>query len=402
MLGIAIGLYSLLLNLHLLDLGLSEDQIGTISSFGSIVMGVVAIPCGMLAGRFGRKRLLVLGLALMACGYAVFAAGEELGLLILAQFLQAVGLTMLVTTEIQLLYSYSKSRKEETQGFSLLFAIFTLFMGVGTLAGGYLPGWIGGFSTGYQGTLFVAAGFMMAGAMCRWFLLPKESLPPKPLEGKGAGKRHAAFIRDGNKRRWRLPGKAVWIFCGMNLLIGIAAAFTEPLLNVIVKFRLGWGAESISLLLTLNGFGQFLSSFLLPPLLDRLGFRMTYRLVFAANLITTLVLAAAMPAGMFSILLLAKGGAFIMLTNMVQTHSMSVLPEQERNVYAGLRHVIRSMGGSAAIYLTGVLLSGRHYGLPFLFAGLAVGAGCVYYEKWVKPLLAAGLDDAEKGQGARP
>jgi MFS transporter, DHA1 family, multidrug resistance protein len=388
-LGIGIGLYTLLLNLHLLALGLDEGQIGAISSFGVICMGVASILCGILANRFGRKRLLVLGLVFMAAGYAVFALGTVIWVLVLAQLLQAVGLALLVTTEVQLLYSYSKSKKEETQGFSMLFAIYTLFMGIGTLAGGYLPRFLGGTSTGYQWTLLTAGGFVLAAAMARLLLLPDE--PKRDGAGEGSAKVH---------RGLRMPGRAVWIFCGMNFLIGIAASLTEPFQNVIIKFRLGWSDESVSFLLTLNGFVLFLSSFLMPPLLERLGFRTTYRLVFAVNLFSTFILAASMSSGMFSILLLAKGGAFIMLNNMMLTHTMSVLPEEDRNSYAGLRQVIRSIGGSAAIYVAGILLSDKHYGMPFLFAALFLAAGWIYYERWVKPLLADSLADNGEGLGS--
>lgn len=393
MLGIGIGIYTLLLNLHLLALGLNEEQIGAISSFGTVCLGVASIPVGLLANRFGRKKLLVAGLALMACGYAVFAIGTQLRIMVLAQLLQSVGLSMLVTTEIQLLYSYSKSKKEETQGFSMLFAVFTLFMGIGTLGGGYLPRLLGGSSTSYQWTLLVAAGFALAAGTARLLLLPKEIPAVKPertdpsADGEAGG------------RRLRLPGRAVWIFCGLNFLIGITASFTEPFLNVIVKFRLDWPDEAVSLLLTLNGIALFFSSFLMPPLLERLGFRRTYTLVFAANLITTLALASVMPSGMFTVLLLSKNSAFIMLNNMILTHTMSVLPERERNAYAGLRQVIRSVGSSGAVFAAGIFLSGRHYGLPFLSASMFLAAGWLYYQKWVKPLFAAGLADNGEGLG---
>lgn len=393
MLGIGIGLYSLLLNLHLLELGLTEGQMGGISSFGTIVMGATSIPCSILAGRFGRKRLLVLGLVLMATGYAIFAAGTELWMMAAAQLVQSTGISLLITTEIQLLYSYSHSKREETQGFSMLFAVYTLFTGVGTFAGGYLPGWLGGVTTDYQWTLVVAGGFILAAASTRYWLLPAETqdgrkrLPPTSDQVKP-------------KRSWlRLPSRAVLILAVMNCLIGMAAAFTEPLLNVIIKFRLGWSDESISVLLTLNGLVLFISSFVVPPLLERIGFRWTYTLVFIGNLLTTFLLAAAMPAGMFSIVLLAKGSAFIMLNNLMLTHSMSVLPEEERNSYAGWRQVIRSAGSSLATFAAGLMLAGKQYGLPFLMAGMLITAGFLFYHRWVKPIFAAGLEEPETEKG---
>lgn len=53
--GIGIGLYSLVLNLHLLSKGLKEDQVGALVSVGILIMGILAIPVSLLANRYGRK-----------------------------------------------------------------------------------------------------------------------------------------------------------------------------------------------------------------------------------------------------------------------------------------------------------------------------------------------------------
>ena len=53
--GIGIGLYTLVLNLHLLFRGLREDEIGALVSMGILIMGVLAIPVSLLANRTGRK-----------------------------------------------------------------------------------------------------------------------------------------------------------------------------------------------------------------------------------------------------------------------------------------------------------------------------------------------------------
>lgn len=392
LLGIGLGIATLLLNLHLLALGLAETQLGAISSVGNICMGVVSIPCGLLANRFGRKRLLVLGLGLMGAGYGAFAFATGLWLLFAAQIMQSVGMCLLVTTEIQLLYSYSVSRQEETRGFSMLFAVFTLFMGIGTLAGGFLPRLLGGARTDYQWSLLAAGLCILACGLFRLALLPQEQAAP-------AAAKEPSTV-DGSsrvRRKLRLPGKAVWIFCTMNFLLAASINFVEPFQNVIVKFRMDWPDTMVSLLLTLNGLAQFIGSFLMPVCLERLGIRRTYRLVFAANLLGTLLLAAAVPPAAFSILLLIRGGATVVSNNLVLTHTMSVTSEEERNAYAGIRQVTRSIGASAAIYSAGFLLAGKHYALPFLGGGILLALSWIFFRLWVEPLIEAGMAQKEKG-----
>lgn len=51
--GIAVGIFSLVLNLHLLAAGVSETQIGRMNSVSTLLAGAVAVPGGWLAGKMG-------------------------------------------------------------------------------------------------------------------------------------------------------------------------------------------------------------------------------------------------------------------------------------------------------------------------------------------------------------
>ena len=108
LLGISIGLFILVFNLHLLELGINEAQIGEITSIGTLVIGILAVPSGLLANRFGRKRLLVSGLFLMGIGYGGFGISEQYLTLLFFQIITSIGITLLITSEIQLLFYYSR------------------------------------------------------------------------------------------------------------------------------------------------------------------------------------------------------------------------------------------------------------------------------------------------------
>lgn len=388
-LGIGIGLYSLLLNLHLLAAGVNEAVIGTITSAGSLVMGAIAVPCGLLANRIGRKRLLVSGVALMGIGYAMFAAGQAVWLFYAAQIMQTIGLTLLVTTEVQLLFHYSGSKREETQGFSLLFASYTLFSGVGMLLGGYLPEWVGGRLTRYDYSLLVAALVMLLGAAMRGLFLPKEQNVRPPIVKPQREERTAML---------RLPGRPLWVLAVVNLIIGGAFAFLDPFLNVIVKFRLGWSDEATSLLLTLNGICLFAGSIMMPVVLERWGLVRTYAVVFAVNIGLALALSMTLPAAVFSGLLVIRGGCFVLLNNLILSHSMSALPEGERNLFAGMRSVFRSIGVSAATYAAGVILARKQYALPFLLTSLTLLACMAIFFTMARPILIAGLQEEKSSE----
>lgn len=57
--GISLGIYGMVYNLHLLDLGFSEADIGEIVSSGTLVMGIMSIPAIFMANKIGRKKCLI-------------------------------------------------------------------------------------------------------------------------------------------------------------------------------------------------------------------------------------------------------------------------------------------------------------------------------------------------------
>ncbi|WP_372632700.1 MFS transporter, partial [Cohnella sp.] len=171
--GIGIGMYALVLNLHLLSQGLKTDQVGTLASIGILIMGVSAIPVSLLANRLGRKRLLAVGAGFVAAGSLTYAVSESFGYFLAAQTLVSVGLTLVETTEVQLLFRYCANRKEETRAYSLMFAVFTAFTGAGMLAAGDLAGG-GGDGGAYRTPLLLSAAILLSLGVLRAVWLPSE------------------------------------------------------------------------------------------------------------------------------------------------------------------------------------------------------------------------------------
>ncbi|MCF6093434.1 MFS transporter [Microaerobacter geothermalis] len=378
LLGVGIGLFSLVLNLHLLAVGLDEEKIGEITSIGMLIVGAAAIPTGLLANRTGRKKILVTGLIMMGLGYTLFGLGTSYMVFLSAQVILSLGISSLVTSEIQLLFHYSRSKKEETQAYSILFAVFTLFTGVGTLLGGFIPNWLGGVTSIYQSSVLVAAGFFFLAALLRGILLPKENLKLANEEGK--------VVKKPPTTRGRL-GKPVWIFSIYTFISGITFAFIGPFNNVIIKFRFDWSDERVSVMLTATGVFLFLGSLLTPYVLERWGIRRTYFRVYLLNILLAWLLFFTIPILLFVFFWLFRNGSFMLLNNLIESQAMSAVDEQERNLFAGIRSVSRSVGTAISTYLSGVILAMKNYQLPFLLTAGVLLFGYLYFIIWVRPIL---------------
>ncbi|MFD0588975.1 MFS transporter [Paenibacillus sp. GCM10027627] len=403
--GIGIGLYTLVLNYHLLAMGIGEAKIGAIASTGILVLGALAIPLSMLANRIGRKPILVSGVLLIGSGVYLFSAGDELIHFYCAQIMVSIGFACIETTEVPLLFSYSRSRREETQVFSLMFAVFTMFVGGGTLLAGLIPEWIssGGEGSPYKPVLWCASAVFIGLGLIRALWLPKETrgaarngrnkLAPSE-EGVQAAEAVASPHTGKPAKAVRgRPSKAVWTLAFYMLLSGISFALIGGFNNVIAKQRLGWDDSSISLLLTVNGLVLFFASLLTPWVLEKFGIAKPFKWMYFGGALLAFILSLQLPVAAFAVLLLVRGGGFTMLSNMIDSQSMSALPEKDRNLFAGMRSVFRSVGSAGATYTTGFLLAGGHAALPFALTGVMLLIGYVYYYRFVRPL----LQDKETG-----
>ncbi|NIK77011.1 putative MFS family arabinose efflux permease [Paenibacillus castaneae] len=380
--GIGIGLYALVLNLHLLSKGLKEDQIGALVSVGILIMGILAIPVSLLANRLGRKKLLTIGILFVAAGNILYALSGEIVYFYLAQVLVSIGLTLVETTEVQLLFHYCSSRKEEMRAFSLMFAVFTAFTGAGTLIAGYLPSGAGE-GEGYRTALLLAGLVLVIHGVIRGLILPAESSITLKENSQGAIRSRESLPR----WKLKLPSSKLWLFSVFMALLGGALAITGSFLNVIVKYRLGWLDDNVSLLLAVAGIVLFVSSLLTPYMMERFGQHHAIISVFIINIVLFTALFWVMPVWMFMILFLIRGGGATMLSNLVDSQLMSALKEKERNLFAGMRSVFRSVGSSITTYFAGLILAGADYQMPFLFTAVVLGIGLVYYMRWVRPIL---------------
>ncbi|WP_123039753.1 MFS transporter [Cohnella candidum] len=375
--GIGAGILALILNLHLLELGMNEEQIGQITSLGAIVTGLLSVPAGLLIRFVGRKAMLVIGMLLTGAGIAGFGLATSPAAVAACQFVYSVGLTGIVTSEIQLIFEYCPDKKEERRAYALLFGMFTFFVGVGTLLGGVLPSWLGGYTTAYQYTFFAAAACYALGGGLRGLLLPPSGKAPAA----------AAKVIPEQPSGRRAKYGPILVLCAVIFLSGVLFGLLNPYLNVIVKYRFGWHDEAISILLTLSGFFLFAGSLLVPSMLEKAGIRKSFVLLFAANALFAFLLALAVPAPVFSVLLLLRGGLFSMLSNLLDSEAMSAVREEDRNLFAGWRTIARSAGNALASYATGWILAASDYRLPFLLAGIAFVLGYVLYLRTMEPIL---------------
>ncbi len=383
--GLSIGMFTLILNLHLIEKGISAKQIGFITSMGILVMGIFALPVSILAKKTGRKKLLITGVGCIALGCIIFAISKSFPLFFLAQLIVSIGLTLVETTEIQLLFYYSRSKREETQAYSFMFAVFTAFTGAGTLLAGFLPEWIDGSGSGYQNTLLVTSVIFLLLVCARAVLLPAEEKKENWQSTETIKQNSKMGIPFITAKLSRGLLQKLILFSVFALITGGAYSCLQPYLNLLVKFRFDFSNEIVSILLALNGAALFIGSIISPFLIERFGVKKTFFCIYLVNIVFCFLLFMNISVFFFSALLVIRGGIFTMLTNLADSLSMSSFQDEERDLYAGMRAVFRSIGSSLAAFGIGSILAGKNYTLPFLLTGLLLLIGYLYFANVIRP-----------------
>jgi MFS family permease len=185
-----LGIYGVLLNLYLLRLGYGPKFVGLLSAAGWLAWGAVSLPAGALGGRWGVRRLMIVGVALATVGRGLLPLAELLphamrpGWLVSGSVLGNLGTATWVVTFSPFLIGASGG-EERDHVFSVFFALVSLFSFAGSTTAGLLPGLFGtilGVSldqpSPYRYALFVAVALMVPGI---WALLAtREGVAAKP------------------------------------------------------------------------------------------------------------------------------------------------------------------------------------------------------------------------------
>ena len=146
------------------------SAIGMAMGVYGLVQAVLQIPFGMAADRFGRKRVIYFGLALLALGSIVGAMATSVAGLALGRALQGGGA---ISAAVTALLADQTRDAVRTKGTALVGASIGLMFALSLVLGPLLSGW-GGLSAIFGVTLLLAVSGV---AIVRWWTPPEPALP---------------------------------------------------------------------------------------------------------------------------------------------------------------------------------------------------------------------------------
>ena len=139
---LTIGLDATVLNVALptlaTELDASTSQLQWFSASYTLVLGALIIPMGSLGDRFGRKRVLLAGLAIFGASSAACAFANSAGVLIAARAFQGIGGAAMMPLSMAMLPVLFQDREERTRAMNIWVTCSAIGLPLGPIVGGWL------------------------------------------------------------------------------------------------------------------------------------------------------------------------------------------------------------------------------------------------------------------------
>ncbi len=362
------GMHQVLYNLYLVEGGYQEAFVGQAIAASAIGLALTALPAGVLADRWGRRRTLMLGVALEAAGLVVRSVVFLPMPIFAGSFLGGVGQAFVLITAAPFITEHSSTR-ERTHLFTSFFAVSLTAGVIGSLLGGVLP-WAllalpGGLAPGtvaaYRATLLVAAAAAALAFVPLWRMGDLGETPaardPEPVPPEV---------------RRRLVPIALNAF-----LIGSGAGLVIPFMNLYFAHRFTCSSAQIGAFFSVAQMFTAIAALLGPPLSRRFGKLRTATGFELASLPFLLTLGAERR-------LSVAVGAFWMRAVLMQASTplhhafvMEVLPRRLRARSTSINNTLWNTGWAASSALAGLVIQRFGYAVPFYVTAVLYGIASV-------------------------
>jgi len=256
---------------------------------------IASLPTGYLIDRLGRRRLMVLGLLVIAASDVASVMTGTYGMFLSARALAGVGWAMFGTVATATMVDVPAAQRRG-RAVSLLMMSESSGLLLGTAGAGWLYQWLGAASPfGFEAACMLVA----AGLVARWTV---------PLRTQAPSAGQAVRPRLGDVLR--TPGVV-----GMSLTNGILTATQTGVLVFLFPLYLvergGFGPEAVGLLASLSIVGRLVALWYGGNLSDRWGrsrVLMSGLLLYGALLGSVPVLTGSIALGLWSVALGAAAG----------------------------------------------------------------------------------------------
>jgi len=352
-----------LLPFYATSFGATAAVVGVLVSAFSLAQLAFAPIWGRFSDRYGRRPVILIGLAITAVAYVVFGLADTILVLLVSRVIQGMGGGTIGV--VQAYVADVSPPEERTKSLGWLSAVTSLGAVVGPAFGSIMVA-IGG----RRAPGFAAAALALLVAAFAWRFLREAEADAVSDEVARTSEFTAASAILRVLTRWDEPApRLIWIYT-----IAIGAFYgTVPVMPLLLSDRLGVTVQTIGyVIMYLGAMGVVVRAFLLGRLVDWLGEARLARLgiVLLAGGLVVIAFTSSFQTLIVSLTLMPLGTAclFPCITSLLSR----VVSRRDRGLFMSVQH---TFGGASRVAFpvgAGVVMDQFGMGVPFMVAAVLV------------------------------
>ncbi len=374
------GVFGLVMNLYLVQLGLREDFIGIFSAVNTIAIAAGAISIGFALRRITTwQALLYGGIGVLVLQVALALAEQEALLLVLAG-MYGLALAYLTTVTMPFIIEWSRPTAR-AQAASIAFALNAVAATVGSLLGGYVPEITAAITGDDSASVTGYRVALLMGSVVGVFALIPLLRMREARQGRGREKNRSAVADvPASERRQTRKDVSVYVALGGVLALGLGTVI--PFYAVFLTLN-GVSPGSVGIIYALGNLLGAAFSLLGPVLVQRYGnLRVNFSVRFAL-------------APVYLILLLFPTTGVVIFAHFVRSVSLNmggpldttfvadILPQRLQATAIGFRAASWNLCWAGSSIVGGWVIV--RFGYDWTFAALVVStvlASGAFYAYW--------------------
>jgi MFS family permease len=363
--NIGVGVFILIFNLYLVQLGLREDFIGRFNAISTLAMAGIALMIGYLINRFGVWGTVAGGLIVFVVTSILACIVTNPLLLLVMGALSGAGTAFLFIPTMPFIVELTRAHERHGVA-ALAFSLNSLSMTIGSLVGGFLPRGvaelIGGAAPSaeaYRYTLIIGIGVAGLG------ILPLFAMSAQQKQARPSADDPGALASGQEPPAPKTIRRHMAVFIAIGGLMSLGAGALFPFYNVFLQTQ-GATTRQIGLIFSAAGLMAASLGLLSPYLARRLG---------SLRAVTIVRLA---PVPFYFLLLFTPALPIAVIAHMIRTTSINmawpidstyiseILPARARASVFSFRSGAWNLGWAISSVIAGGLIVRYGYNVSFI------------------------------------
>lgn len=362
--GVSNGVYNAMLQLYLVGLGFGGQSLGTIFMMNALSSTILTIPAGIMADRYGKRSMILIGLASVTLSMVVFFLADSVELFALSFLL--IGVSNATGTVLTPLYSSFFEGDDMDRAFGFYGLINLAAISLGSL-GGFIPPYM----VSSMGVTLLEAYRLTMMAAATLFVLQNLFYYYSAV---GIPETFSRGLNFNLKSKW-----VVLKICGVGLLASVAGGLLFSLFPFYVNRKFGVESAALGTLFFAANLAMALCKGVASAVAKRVGGLRSITFGLALSAVFLMLMPLSPSFAVLTVFYILRSGTRFMSDPLISSMFMRSISEEEKSTANSIRMISLNGGGVVAPVLGGAMMDQLGLDSPAYIGGALTLVSAVLY-----------------------